>query len=434
MKKNLLKNVLSILLFLSISSIKAQLPDGFAVWSEGDAGQRTITMRTLKSDGTMGEPKKVVNKGDKGGDIESQISFDGKWLAFARSLGCRNRYGGDDYHEFDKWDLYVVPLDGTLPATPQKVGRGYWPSWSDDSRNAKKTLYYCTHGSASTIRKVTVDDNGILSGSDAKVYDIPKKIPGKSGEFVGFAMMAPNGKFMAWRGSGVCLYFFEDWMGNKAKTGYESSAGCMPSITADSRWVFNAYNCVTRVGKKSVKTGKGQYHFGSSTDLNWYICRTKGGAQVQNKGYDVSIFSVKIKGEEASKHFDDPADFTSKDYGIADRGVSITSKGSWPDIHVTADATSTSKPDINIKVPTKSVNISVELNRHHLIVKNGFSESLRVSVFNLYGKKIESFQIQKPGVASLKFKKKLSNGFYFIRIKNSLYQDIIKIRVPGYEY
>jgi len=326
-------NGLGILFFLALPSIGAQLPDGFAVWSEGDAGNRTITMRTLKSDGTMGNPVKVVNKGTLGGDIQSQISFDGTWLAFCRSLGCRDNYGGDDYHEFAKWDLYIVRLDGSFPASPQKVGRGYWPSWADDSYNATKTLYYSTHDGAKTIRKVTVNNSGVVAGTDVKVQDIPGTVAGQS--FVGFAMMAPNGKFMAWRGDNVCLYFFEDWMGKKAGSGYQSAKGCMPSITADSRWVLNAYHRKTRVGKTEESTGKGDYHFGTSQDLNWYINRTEGGADVQNKGYDITIFPVTIKGKEAKEYFDYASDLASSDYAIGSAGVSITSKGSWPDVHVT---------------------------------------------------------------------------------------------------
>ena len=199
------------LLVLAVASVKAELPDGIAVWSEGDARDRTITMRTLKSDNTMGEPVTVVKKGDEGGDIQCQISFDGKWVAFSRSRGGTGTgFGGDDYHSHGQWDIYVARLDGSFPATPQLVGRGYWPSWGEDSRNDTKTLYYSTH-QEKTIRKATIDDNGVVEGSDTKAQDIPRRVGGQS--FIGFAMMAPNGKIMAWRGIDVYVYFFEDWMG-----------------------------------------------------------------------------------------------------------------------------------------------------------------------------------------------------------------------------
>ena len=74
------------------------------------------------------------------GDIQSNISFDGKWVAFSRSLPGNG--GTNDYHSWTSWDIYIVRVDGALPATPIRVGHGYWPSWSDDSTNAIKTLYY----------------------------------------------------------------------------------------------------------------------------------------------------------------------------------------------------------------------------------------------------------------------------------------------------
>ena len=114
--------IFAALLVLATFSVKAQLPDGIAVWSEGDAGDRTIKMRTLKSDNTMGEPETVVEKGEEGGDIQCQISFDGKWLAFSRSKGgTGSSFGGDDYHSHHQWDVYVARLDGSLPANPQFV-------------------------------------------------------------------------------------------------------------------------------------------------------------------------------------------------------------------------------------------------------------------------------------------------------------------------
>ncbi len=319
------------LLVFSMSFIEAQMPDGFAVWSEGNAQDRVIMMRTLKSDGTMGAPVQVCEKGDKGGDIASEISFDGKWVAFARSLGADNGHGGDDYHDWPKWDIYIARLDGTFPTTAIKVGHGYWPSWGEDSYKATKTLYFSTEGPKRTLSKVTIDDNGLVEGSAAVVAE--PKISG----FKGHMMMAPNGKFMACRAvQSVYLEFFEDWMGQKAGSTIEIAGGCHPSICADSRWVIHAQASVARVGQKGTKLAKGgAYHYGTSQDLNWFVTQIGGGARSQNNAYNILLHPVKIRGEEAKKSFDDPGDFSSSDFVPYGDGVVITTKGSSPDIHVT---------------------------------------------------------------------------------------------------
>ena len=205
------------LLVFAISSIEAQFPDGFMIWSEGNEAERTIMMSTLSSDPTLeagdaaGEPVLVVEKGDKGGDIQSQISFDGKWLAFSRSLGGQNEesnYGQDNWLEFDKWEVYIASLTGSFPTTPIQVGQGYMPVWGDDSHNYIKTLYYMTVHDGRTVRKVTIDENGIVSGSDQKVREIPLVINNHL-YFQGHAQVAPNGKFMALKAGSVWLYFFD---------------------------------------------------------------------------------------------------------------------------------------------------------------------------------------------------------------------------------
>ncbi len=81
------------LLFLylcAIFSATAQysLPYGFATYSKGDDCQRTLYRVELHPGDTFEQiratERKICEKGEIGGDIEGQISFDGKWLAFAR--------------------------------------------------------------------------------------------------------------------------------------------------------------------------------------------------------------------------------------------------------------------------------------------------------------------------------------------------------------
>lgn len=131
-----------------------------------------------------------------GGDIEGQISFDGKWLAFARTVAKTTKgKGNNDYHDYDKWEIYVVRIDGTLPAEPIRIGPGYFPSWSDDSEQEVKTLYY-TYEKERCIRRVTIDDRGkVLKESVLGV------LPSEGYEGCTFA--APDGTYAAFRKNGM---------------------------------------------------------------------------------------------------------------------------------------------------------------------------------------------------------------------------------------
>lgn len=412
-----IKAVVSVVVW-TIFTIAVELPDGFAVWSEGNAGGRTIMMRTLKSDGTMGTPVKVVEKGDKGGDISNQISFDGKWLAFARSLGANNDHGGDDYHDWKKWDIYIARLDGNYPTTPIKVGHGYWPSWGDDSYNSTKTLYYSTEDPKRTLSKVTINDDGVVEGTN-EVAAVPK-----IGSFKGHMMMAPNGKFMACRSNqSVFLEFFEDWMGKKAGSTAEILGGCHPSICADSRWVIHAKSTIGRVGQKGTKLAKsGAYHFGSSQDLNWFVTQVGGGATKQNNPYKIYIHPVKIKGEEASKYFDSESNLSSSDFVPYGDGVVITNGGSSPDVHVNK-ITPVQKP--TAKKTIFAMNARIELMPNRLIIKRQFAEPTHVSIFNLVGKQMGEFNIEKGSTNPLEFNHELPNGFYTIRLNSASGQETI---------
>ncbi|MDE0839303.1 MAG: hypothetical protein OSB41_09645, partial [Kiritimatiellae bacterium] len=65
----------------------AALPTGFITYSKGRKGDRTLHKVTLKPGMTEAQVRAsetlICKKGDKGGDIQGQISFDGKMLAFA---------------------------------------------------------------------------------------------------------------------------------------------------------------------------------------------------------------------------------------------------------------------------------------------------------------------------------------------------------------
>lgn len=317
-----LPHVLLAIATLSIP-ISAVVPDGFAIYSKGDKTERTIHMVTLQPGWSesqiKGSEQKVCNKGSLGGDVEGQISFDGTMLAFARSLGCSN----DDYHHFESFDVYIVPLDGELPATPVRVGRGYWPSWSDDSYNGTKTLYYSTHHDSKTIRAVTVSASGSLS-NDHVVHNI------NVGGYEGFAMMAPNGNFFAARAGGrVHAYHIA---GPLAGQTFQLNGGCHPHITAGSEWVVHAkFTAIRMDGTHKYDPipglanygydddrSEGAYHFGSSADMQWFVTRTWGNYKVQNTGYALHLFSLNA---------------TETSFSVS-KQVKLTDDGSWCDVHV----------------------------------------------------------------------------------------------------
>ena len=172
-----------LLLAGTVGSLRAQysLPEGFIVYSKGNDSQRTLYRVDVHPGDTPEQiaatERKICEKGAIGDDIEGQISFDGKWLAFARTVAKTTKgKGNNDYHDYDKWEIYVVRIDGTLPAEPIRIGPGYFPSWSDDSDQEVKTLYY-TYEKERSIRQVTIDDRGkvLKEGQHFAIVLTPRK-------------------------------------------------------------------------------------------------------------------------------------------------------------------------------------------------------------------------------------------------------------------
>jgi len=310
-----------LVLLLPVSAFATDLPEGFVVYSRGDARKRILCRARIGPGMTEKQiratERVICVKGDKGGDIQAQVSFDGKWVAFSRSLGTApNKYGGDDYHAFQCWDVYVVRIDGKLPAEPIRIGHGYWPSWGDDSTKPDKTLYFSHvegHARAATsILRVAVSEDGRVSDAQEAV-----RLPGKRG-FEGFVMAAPNGRFAAVRYSGKM--YAEHFAGPLAGRKFMIAGGCHPHITADSRWVFHAQNAVGRADGRDLRhdgDAAGRYHYGSSPDMQWFVSRTDGGAGDQNHGRDVWLSRM----------------VAEEDRFAIERVVRITDDGSWVDVH-----------------------------------------------------------------------------------------------------
>ena len=290
---------------------KATLPTGFITYSKGRSSERTLHKLTLNPGMTEAQVRAsetlICKKGDQGGDIQGQISFDGKMLAFARNRG----EGGDDYHEFANYDVYVVRLDGKLPATPVRVGHGYWPSWGDDSSSENKTLYFSKHTEKSgSVHQTRIDKNGKASAIE-KVADLPTE------RYEGFAMASADGTFAAVRyGGGVRAVHYAGRLKGKV---IGVGGGCMPHVTADSQWVAHAIRGVARADGKARGNaeGWGMYHYGSSADMKWFITKTTGGVWNQNDGGKVMLCTLET---------------TPTSFDIQHRML-VSDDGSWVDVH-----------------------------------------------------------------------------------------------------
>ncbi len=301
----------------ALTALHAATPDGFVTYSKGAGNSRTLYMRTMTASGGLQQEQKICQNTGKG-DIQGVISFDGKWLAFSRSTGAT------DYHSFNKFDVYIVKLDGGLPASPKKVAHGYWPSWGDDSHNSTKTLYYSTHsGDNGTVRAVTVSADGNLS-NDRQLVDIAAYSPNwdefDMDRFQGFIQAGPTGEWCALRYRKKMTVVH--WAGSRDGQWIGNSGGCMPSVCADGKYVVHAKNRYLTSdgsGQGSIGgDGTGEYHYGTSVDMKWLVARTEGNHTQQNEGRDVYLFKLSTSGGLSTEKQTDAL---------------ITDDGSWPDVH-----------------------------------------------------------------------------------------------------
>ena len=307
----------------SYSQNKVLLPHGFVTYSRGDDYDRVVCRAEIAPGMTYEQihatERVVCEKGEYGGDIATQISFDGKWVAFARSLkGTNDGSGGNNYADFDRWDVYIARVDGSLPVEPIRIGHGYFPSWGDDSREAVKTLYYSRCDGENRVCKVKIDDQGNIVEEESVVGRLPKE------GYEGFAFAAPNGMFAAYRKQGaVYTYWFE---GPSKGKSILMTAGCHPHVTADSRWVYHANrNAVRADGSARGDAGAGGlYHYGSSNDMNWFVTRTEGDNTIINKGRESWLCTL----------YQTDTEFKTE------KAVMISREAGFIDIHVFDDAKS----------------------------------------------------------------------------------------------
>ena len=295
---------------------------GVITYSEGDTDQRTLSMRKILN-GKLQDPCVITPKG-KGGDIMGVISFDGRWLAFARNVapadpeatiqGQWKGFENEDYHKFHAWDIHVVRIDGDLPAESIKVGHGYWPSWGEDSGNEVKTLYFGNFEEGA-VYAATIHDEG---NRVSEPY-FHAQVPDWTAEDH-HMQVAPDGQKVAIRINGEM--YIKGINGNTEDQIMRK--GCHPSWMVDSKWLFIAASKFWHVesGRRSGAQG-GKYHFGSSSNMKWAMSITDFDGNRQNCGFNLCLYPMGlVKGRMTL---------------YRDLARQISSKGSWPDVHEFAE-------------------------------------------------------------------------------------------------
>lgn len=334
------------------------LPHGFVTYSRGEDYNRVICRAEIAPGMTYEQihatERVVCEKGKHGGDITSQISFDGKWVAFARSLqGTDDGSGGNNYSDFDKWDIYIARVDGDLPVKPIRIGHGFFPSWGEDSRNKVKTLFYSRCDGDKRVCKVKINDKGEIIEKESIVGIIPEE------GYEGFIFAAPNGQFAAYRKSGaIYTYWFNG--PNKGKS-ILMTGGCHPHVTADSRWVYHANrNAVRADGSARGEAGAGGlYHYGSSNDMNWFVTRTEGDNSIINKGRESWLCTLYATDTEFH----------------TEKAVMISKEAGFIDIHVYDDAQSRKAAKNNRKYYEKIKAEGIPEDDERVAVIKGFESS-----------------------------------------------------------
>ena len=301
--------------------------NSFVVWSEGSHCDRELKYQKLNNDKVpIGEIKTVVNKGD-GPDIMVVISYDGVWIAFSRFIGTPTGTidGPCDYHAFTSLDIYVARIDkgNILPAAPIKAGHGCWASWAMDSdaKDPRKphTLYF-TSFEDKQIKKVVIQLDGASSVAE-KFCDLPSNTYyGTHGHI----MMAPNGRYIAYRPIGDIVVW--DLSTNKVVAG-AGGRGQHPCWGPRSKYLIWAYNNICTItdnrGYSSLNAaGFGIYHYGISNDAEydqgrlWAIGRLGGGGQ--NTGGPIAIRPINITNSEWN----------------TGASIAVSDSGTWCDIHI----------------------------------------------------------------------------------------------------
>jgi hypothetical protein len=285
-------SALALAFLLASLPARAELPEGYFVWSKGDQGNfssRKIYRMTLPG-------KTDVMALTSGEDVECQISPDGKWVAYAKA-----KLPNTDYHQFDRWKLYIVSIDG---GTEIEIDAdGYWPSWGGAG-----VLYYSkADGEHTHITRVEIDDQGnatnstTLLSTETAFPSIPE---------INECFVAPDGSWFAGRtrqitDSGVGAYQVEPPEINRLA--WAGGSGCMPYVAPDGQWGYiagsstgvrwgDAPHVQNRVENQQLiaaKSGGGLcYHPGISTDGKWFMTGHSQDSDQNAGAWDIYIYKL----------------------------------------------------------------------------------------------------------------------------------------------
>ncbi|MGD9200568.1 MAG: T9SS type A sorting domain-containing protein [Chitinispirillia bacterium] len=384
-----------------------QAQNGFVVWTEGGHCSRALMFNKIE-EGKLG-PKQVCCE-KQIADSWVNISYDGVWIVFCRvDQAFGGSYGKCDYHSFNKWDVYIAKIDHgkSLPATPIKVDRGYFPIWGMDE-NAKnpgkpKLLYYTRYGDQ-TIRKAVINPDGSIASKDVIHSTCPRKVQGTDAHTQG----SPDGKFILYRPGKMKVYSVElkkDISGNLG--------GCHPAWGPRSRYFIRASNgAFLNLGtevKSMGRAGVGQYWHAFSNDTYydegklWVIGRMGGpGYKDQTRACPIKFTEVDISndGWKLGK--------------ATDVGTGVTA-----DIHIYGPEgmTKINRAESKKNRPLLTYQIKGIISGSQLIVDlQGFTGT-DVELFNIHGKRVAYKVLSGPSQNSISLGT-IPNGTYFLKLNN----------------
>jgi hypothetical protein len=286
--------VLALAAVLAALPARAELPEGYFVWSKGDRGDfqsRKIYRMTLPD-------KTDVMALTSGEDVECQISPDGKWVAYAKA-----KLPDTDYHQFDRWKLYLVSIHGGDEI--EIDADGYWPSWGGPG-----VLYYSkADGEHTHITRVEIDDLGnatnrtTLISTETAFTSIPE---------INECFVAPNGSWFAGRTrqiseSGVGAYTVDP--PEFHRLAWSGGSGCMPYVAPDSSFGFIAgsssgilwgdapdvQNRLENQQLVAARPGGSCYHPGISTDGKWFMTGHSQDSDQNAGAWDIYMYRLEGK-------------------------------------------------------------------------------------------------------------------------------------------
>jgi hypothetical protein len=311
-------------LWLAPAAVRAELPQGYLVWSRGtpdDPASRQIVRMTLPGL----EDQQALTSGE---DVEPRISPDGKWVAYAKAKFP----GGSDYHDFTLWRPTVVSIHGAAAGRKEiKIDDdGAWPSWGGNGA----LFYNQADGTQSRIMRVELDEHGLVVRK--QVWLTTKDVFPQYAE-LNECFVAPDESWFAGRTRGNAtqngVSAFVVTPPQSYLLAQSGSIGCMPFVAPGGafaiiagadlgiRWGASPLAANRKVDQLLIpplSAGYLAYHPGISSDEKWVLA-----AQGTDTDHNAGRYNLYIH----------PLDTTSMTAGA---GQALTSDGfnGWPHLWV----------------------------------------------------------------------------------------------------